>query len=251
MIHYVRNGRGRHTLVLVHGFLGGARYWLPTTAGLNDHFDFIAVDLPGFAASAQVPAPDSIGGMAGSVVELVDSLGVKQFSLMGFSMGGMVATQLALDHGSRLGKLVLYGTAASGDLPDRFESWDASIDRVQSQGVEATADKTASSWFVEGDKHPFYPTCREACRGASKEGCIKAMRGMQRWSARERLKSIKTPTLVIVGDKDRSTKPAESVAIWQQIPGSQLCVIPNAAHGLHMEKPELFNRVVLDFVLGA
>lgn len=251
MIHYVRNGRGRHTLVLVHGFLGGTGYWVPTTTGLNDYFDFISVDLPGFGGSAQLPAPDSIGGLAASIIELVDSLGVKQFSVLGFSMGGMVAMELALEHGSRLHKLVLYGTAASGDLPDRFESWDASIERMQSQGVEPTADKTASSWFVEGAKHPFYPACREACRGASKEGAMKAMRGMQRWSARERLKSIKTPTLVIVGDKDRSTKPAESVAIWQQVPGAQLCIIPNAAHGLHMEKPELFNRVVLDFVLGA
>lgn len=251
MIHYVRNGRGRHTLVLVHGFLGGTGYWVPTTTGLNDYFDFISVDLPGFGASAQLPAPDSIGGLAASVVERVDSLGVKRFSVLGFSMGGMVAMELALEHGGRLDKLVLYGTAASGDLPDRFESWDASIERMQSQGVEPTADKTASSWFVEGVKHPFYPACREACRGASKEGAMKAMRGMQRWSARERLKSIKTPTLVIVGDKDRSTKPAESVAIWQQVPGAQLCIIPNAAHGLHMEKPELFNRVVLDFILGA
>lgn len=236
--------------MLVHGFLGGSGYWVPLTSGLKDHFDFVAVDLPGFAASAHIPAPDSIAGLSASLMQLVDSLGIERFSLLGFSMGGMVAMEIAIEHGDRLNKLVLYGTAASGDLPDRFESWDASIKRMEDQGVEATADRTVSSWFVEGDKHPFYPVCRQACKGASKEGCIKAMRGMQRWSAKDRLKTIKVPTLVIVGDKDRSTKPAESVAIWQQVPASQLCVIPNTAHGLHMEKPDLFNRVVLDFVLG-
>lgn len=249
-MHYVRGGKGRHTLVLVHGFLGGSGYWLPQTSGLRDYFDFIAVDLPGFAASAEVPAPESIGGFAGALMQLVDSLGIARFSLLGFSMGGMVAMELALGHGDRLERLVLYGTAASGNLPDRFESWDASIKRMESQGVEATADKTVASWFVDGDQHPFHPVCRQACRGASQEACVKAMRGMQRWSARDRLGAIKVPTLVIVGDKDRSTKPAESVEIWQQVAGSQLCIIPDAAHGLHMEKPDLFNRVVLDFVLG-
>ena len=249
-MHYVRAGKGRHTLVLVHGFLGGSGYWLPQTSGLRDHFDFIAVDLPGFAASAGVAAPESIAGFSDALIELVDTLGVGRFSLLGFSMGGMVAMELALAHGERLDKLVLYGTSASGSLPDRFESWDTSIKRMESQGVEATADRTVASWFVDGDKHPFHPACRQACRGASREACVKAMRGMQRWNARDRLSAIKLPTLVIVGDRDRSTRPAESVEIWQLVAGSQLCVIPNAAHGLHMEKPDLFNRVVLDFVLG-
>ncbi|HUF82067.1 MAG TPA: alpha/beta fold hydrolase [Burkholderiales bacterium] len=249
-MHHVRSGKGHHTLVLVHGFLGGSGYWLPQTSGLSDYFDFIAVDLPGFARSAHVSAPDSVGGLAQALIQHLDGLGVRRFSLLGFSMGGMVATELALEHADRLDKLLLYGTSASGTLPDRFESWDTSIQRMEAQGVEATADRTVSSWFVDGDKHPFFPVCREACRGASKEGCIKAMRGMQRWSAKDRLKLLKVPTLVVVGDKDRSTKPAESFEIWQLVPGAQLCVIPDAAHGLHMEKPELFNRVLLDFVLG-
>jgi pimeloyl-ACP methyl ester carboxylesterase len=170
--------------------------------------------------------------------------------MLGFSMGGMVAMETALAHPDRLDKLVLYGTAGSGDLPGRFESWDESIARIGAEGVEPTADRTVASWFVEREKHPFYALCREACRGASKDGAMKAMRGMQRWSARDRLGAIKAPTLVIVGDQDRSTKPAESVFLWERIPGAQLCVIPNAAHGLHMERPELFNRIVSDFLLA-
>lgn len=251
MINHLRTGNGRHIFVLVHGFLGGLGYWIPLTSGLKDHFDFIAVDLPGFAASAHISTPDSISGFSASVIEVLDSLGIERFSLMGFSMGGMVAIQTALDYGNRVNKLVLYGTAASGDLPDRFESWGASIARVNSEGIEATADKTAATWFVQGNKDPFYPVCREACRGASKQGATEAMREIQRWNVRDRLREIKKPTLVIVGDKDRSTKPAESIALWQSIPGAQLCILPNAAHGLHMEKSGLFNRIVLDFVLGA
>lgn len=251
MINYQRVGNGRSALVLVHGFLGGARYWIPLTSALKDYFDVIAVDLPGFAGSAHIPAPDSIAGLSQTVVQLMDRLDIQRFSLLGFSMGGMVAMQAALDQSNRVEQLILYGTAASGDLPDRFESWDASIARMQSQGVEATADKTVRTWFVEGDKHPFYASCREACRGASDASCIKIMRALQSWSARDRLSEIKAPTLLVVGDKDRSTKPAESIAIWERVPGSQLCILPNCAHGVHMEKPDLFNRIVLDFLVAA
>lgn len=236
-------------LVLVHGFLGGSGYWLPQTTALHEHFDCIAVDLPGFAASADVPASESIDGCAAALIELLDGLGVERFSLLGFSMGGMVAMEAALGQSERIERLVLYGTSAAGALPDRFESWDTSIERMQAQGVEPTADRTVASWFVDGAKHPYHAACREACRGASKDGCLRMMRAMQRWSARDRLKSLDARTLVIVGDKDRSTKPAESVEIWQLVPGAQLCIIPGAAHGLHMEKPELFNRVLLDFLL--
>ena len=251
MITYKRTGHGRNALVLIHGFLGGTGYWVPLTTAANDLFDIVAVDLPGFAGSAGIPAPDSIAGLSGCVVDLMDHLDIQRFSIVGFSMGGMVAMQTALDHAKRIEKLVLYGTSASGDLPNRFESWDASIERMRTQGVEATADKTVRSWFLEGEAHPYYAVCREACRGASAPSCMKLMRAMQVWTVKDRLREITAPTLVIVGDKDRSTKPAESVAIREGIPGSQLCVLPNAAHGLHMEKPDLFNRVVLDFLGGA
>lgn len=247
MLNYTRHGRGR-TLVLMHGFLGGTAYWVPLTTGLKHAHDVIAVDLPGFAGSARVPAPDSLSGYGKVVVALLDSLGVQRFSLLGFSMGGMIAQQAALDFPQRIDKLVLYGSAAVGDLPHRFESWEASIARIEREGVEPTADKTVATWFVDGKGHPFYSTCREACRGAYAPSCITVMRAMQKWNNVARLGEIKMPTLVIVGDKDRSTKVSDSIILWEGIPGSRLCVIPGCAHGAHMEKPDLFNRVIADFL---
>lgn len=247
MLNYTRHGKGR-TLVLVHGFLGGTAYWTPLTTGLKRAYDVIAVDLPGFAGSAKVPAPESLNGCARVVVDLLDSLGVKTFSLLGFSMGGMIAQEAALAVPSRVEKLVLYGSAAVGDLLHRFESWEASIARIEREGVEPTADNTAATWFVEGKAHPFYNTCREACRGAFAPSCITVMRAMQKWNNVERLGEIRMPTLVIVGDKDRSTTVSDSVILWEGIPGSCLCVMPGCAHGAHMEKPDLFNKVLADFL---
>ena len=247
MLNYTRHGQGK-TLVLVHGFLGGTAYWVPLTTGLKHAHDVIAVDLPGFAGSAQVPAPDSLSGYAKVVLALLDSLGVQRFSLLGFSMGGMIAQQAALDFPQRIDKLILYGSAAVGDLPHRFESWEASIDRIEREGVEPTADKTVATWFVDGKSHPFYPACREACHGAYASSCVIVMRAMQQWNNVGKLGEIKMPTLVIVGDKDRSTKVSDSIILWKGIPGAELCVLPGCAHGAHMEKPDLFNKVLADFL---
>jgi pimeloyl-ACP methyl ester carboxylesterase len=249
MLNYTRHGRGK-TVVLVHGFLGGTAYWVPLTTSLKQGCDVIAVDLPGFAGSANIPAPESLSGYANSVLQLLDTLRVERFSMLGFSMGGMIAQQAALDHPERIEKLVLYGSAAVGNLPNRFESWETSIDRIQREGVEPTADKTVATWFLEGKTHPFYSICREACRGAYGPSCIRVMRAMQQWDNRPNLGSIKTPTLLVVGDKDRSTKVSDSLVLWEGIRGSQLCVLPDCAHGAHMEKPELFNKVVADFLLA-
>jgi pimeloyl-ACP methyl ester carboxylesterase len=75
------------------------------------------------------------------------------------------------------------------------------------------------------------------------------MRAMQKWNSLDRLAELKMPTLVVVGDKDRSTKPSDSVVLWENIPGSQFCVLPGCAHGAHAEKPDLFNKVICDFLV--
>jgi pimeloyl-ACP methyl ester carboxylesterase len=249
-LHYTRRGKGP-ALVLLHGFVGGSGFWLAQETGLKDRLELIAIDLPGFAGSAAFPAPETLSGYAQVVIDRLDSIGVDRFALLGFSMGGMIAQQLYRDHPSRVNSLILYGSSAVGDLPHRFESWEASISRLEREGVDATTDKTVGTWFVDGKDHPFYEICRAACGGANKESCIRVMRAMQGWSSTSWLSEIKVPTLVIVGDKDRSTKPSDSVILWEGIPGSEFAVLPNCAHGAHMESPDLFNRIVGDFVLRA
>jgi len=249
MYNYTRVGKKGRSLVLLHGFLGGTGYWTSVVTALKDHYDVISMDLPGFAGSAHLPAPNSVSGYAASVFTLMDELAVSKFSLLGFSVGGVIAQQAALDQPDRIASLVLYGSAAIGDLPNRFESWEASVERIRREGVEQVADRTVATWFVDGVRHPNHAACRAACRGANADSCVTVMRAMQRWTALDRLQELRAPTLVIVGDKDRSTRPSESIALWQGIGGSLLCVLPDCAHGAHMERPDLFNAVVLDFLL--
>jgi pimeloyl-ACP methyl ester carboxylesterase len=249
MLHFRRHGKGP-TLVMQHGFLGGGGYWVPHLGVFGKSFDVIAPDLPGFAGSADEPVQESIEALAGAVIALLDALGAVRFHLLGHSMGGMIAQQIALDRPDRVQRLVLYGTAPLGNLPRRFETLEASIARLESHGVEAAADRIVRTWFVDGDAAPYYRLCYEAGRGTRPEAAVKALRAVRVWDVRSRLAELKMPTLVLCGDRDRSISLDQAFALREGIEGSQLCIAPGCAHNVHLESPELFSQVVRDFLLA-
>jgi len=247
MLHYRRHGNGM-PLIMQHGFLGGSGYWVPQFAAFGKVFDIVAPDLPGFAGSAAELAQDSIEGMAAAVIGLVDALGIDRFHLLGHSMGGMVAQQIALDHPHRLRKLVLYGTASLGNLPKRFETPAATRARIQQEGIEACAQRIVPTWFVQGEAAPFYRLCYEAGRGVTAAAADKAEAAFAKWNVGARLGELKVSTLVICGDRDRSISLDQAIALSERIKGSRLCIAPGCAHNVHLEDPEFFNQVVGDFL---
>lgn len=248
MLHYRRAGAG-NPLILIHGFLGGSGVWLGQQVGLHGAFDTVAVDLPGFAGSSLGSAPNTMQAFGTEIVKLADALGFQRFSLLGWSFGGMIAQQVALQAPDRIGSMVLAGTAAVGELPRRFETWSQTLERIASDGLPAVFDRTIRTWFVANEHDPFFPVCRAACEGATKEACAGAIQAMQPWSAADRLQEISTPTLIIVGDQDRSATPDDSFVLFTGLPKAQLCVLPRCAHGAHMEQPAIFNHIVARFLL--
>ena len=247
MLNYQRHVSGP-PLVLQHGFLGGAGNWLPLFATFGRHFDVIAPDFPGFAGSGGIEAPDSVAGFADALLGLLDEVGIERTALLGHSMGSMVALQIALDHPDRLERLVLYGSTCTGNLRNRFEPFETSIARLEQQGVDACADFIVPTWFVDGEAAPYFAMCREAGRGLGTETAVRALRALGTWEVCERLGEVSVPTLVICGDSDRSTPPDQSYRLWEGISDSRLCIVPGCAHNVHLERPELFSSIVLDFL---
>jgi pimeloyl-ACP methyl ester carboxylesterase len=181
-------------------------------------------------------------------MSLADELRLPKVFLVGWSFGGMIAQQAVLDHPERVEGLVLAGTAAVGELSHRFETWTETLSRISSEGITKTLDRTVRTWFACGESHPSYLRCRQACDGASEDACKGAIKAMRAWTSRHKLSRVKQPTLIIVGDRDRSTPLSDSLDLLEGIPGAQLCVLPGCAHGAHMERPEYFNRIVTDFL---
>lgn len=247
MLYYKRSGSGR-PLVLVHGFLGGIAEWDALFAHFTRSYDVIAVDLPGFGGSAAIPAPSTLTGFAELIAGLLDALAIERCALLGHSLGSMIAQQFALDHRHRVERLVLYGAASTGTLPGRFETFDATIERFERVGIAQGGEPIIASWFVAGRGHPGYRTYRKMAEAAVTATAIATLRAIAQWQVTDRVGSIDAPTLVIGGDRDRSTEPAEQFRLWRGLPSGQLCILPNCAHAAHLEQPELFHQLLARFL---
>ncbi|WP_174803296.1 alpha/beta fold hydrolase [Martelella limonii] len=235
-------------LVLVHGYLGGAGMWEGQFSALSGHFHCIAPNLAGFGASGHIEAPESIEGHARMVLETLNALRVEHFHLLGHSMGGMVVQQMATMAPERIDRLILYGTGPVGVLPDRFETIETSRRRIASDGLDATAARIAATWFVKGSAAEGYAVCLAEGRRASLQAALASLTAWENWDATAALPQFRMPTLVLWGDGDRSYSWRQPEMLWHSIPGCRLAVVPGSAHNVHMEKPEIFNLIVNDFL---
>jgi pimeloyl-ACP methyl ester carboxylesterase len=248
LIGYERHGTG-WPVILIHGYLGGALVWKDFQKRFGSEFDLIAPDLAGFGSSAELSSPKTISGHAKQVLALIDQLEIKQFHVIGHSMGGMVAQEIALAARERVARLVLYGTSSGGPTTGRFESVEATRKRLQHDGVYETARYIAATWFANGEKAPAYPACLKIAGTASMDGAISATHAFGSWNGRDRLSHIKAPTLVIWGDRDRSISLEECTPLWREIADSSLAVCPRCAHNVHFDNSELFNKHIEDFFI--
>lgn len=235
------------TVVFVHGFMGGSAQWEGQVQALAD-FDVVALDLPGFGANADIGAVSSIADFATWALHELRRRGIEKFHLLGHSMGGMVAQEMIAHAPERVDRLVLYGTGPTGVLPGRFETIATSKDRASSEGSTATARRIAATWFLEKDQATAYAGCAAIAERSSMDAIIAGLDAMDGWSGSNYLSDINSQTLVVWGDHDRTYQWSQTEELWQNIKGSDLAVMPGCAHAAHLEKPQLFNAILSDFL---
>ena len=234
-------------LVLVHGYLGGSSQWIEQVAVFSQYFHVVTVDLPGFGLNHSMESPETIRGYAEFVLNQLDRKGVEQFHLLGHSMGGMIVQEMAAMVPSRINYLILYGTGPVGMLPNRFETIEESKRRVVADGPQLTGRRIAATWFVQREQAAQYHVCAELADKASLQASLAGLSAMEAWSGVPYLTQIKSPTLVLWGDGDRTYQWSQPEQLWNNIPAAQLGVIPGCAHAVHLEKPHEFNAVLMDF----
>lgn len=246
-LSFRRRGKGP-TLVLLHGFLGGSAIWHGQLRALATMRDVVCPDLAGFGASEALSAPDTIEDHARMVFELLDSQGFTEFDLLGHSMGGMVAQEMARLAPKRVRSLILYGTGPQGVLPGRFETIAQSRERFLRAGVSDTAAQIAATWFRQGERAKAYPLCWLLGRKVSMQAALASLTAWEGWNGCAALSKIRARTLIIWGSHDRSYDWSQPETLWRVIPGADLAVVPGAAHNVHLEKPRLFDALVADFL---
>ena len=235
-------------LEMVHGFMGGRSQWDPQVPALSPHYDLITLDLPGFGRNAHLPVLDNIGGFADWVIAQLRQQGVTRYHLLGHSMGGMIVQEMARRDREGIDRLILYGSGSVGVLPGRFETIDQSKRRAREDGPIATARRIAATWFLEREKAAAYEACAEIAEQSAPAAIPAGLDAMQGWAGSDFLPDITSQTLVLWGDGDRTYPWDQTYTLWKGIPAAGLAVVPGCAHAVHLEKPQIFNQLVLDFL---
>ena len=235
-------------LVLVHGFLGSSDMWNPQIKFFKDDFRVIVPALPGFGKSSTISSCDSIQCMAEILLDSLEKKKIKSFNLLGHSMGGMIVQEIAKLAGEKISKLICYGTGPRGNIPGRFETIDQSRKKLKINGLENTVHRIAKTWFIEEDKAKFFYLCEAAGKQTSIEAADNGLVAMKNWNGVENLKNIKIETLIIWGDQDKAYNFNQVKTLKDKIPNSDLKIIKDCSHNVHLEKPDEFNRIVIEFL---
>ncbi len=239
-------------VVLVHGYPLDGAMWSGVARVLAARFRVFKPDLPGRGETA-APSEGRLEDYADFVQRLLEAL-PGPAGLAGFSMGGYVALALARRRPSRLRALALVDTRASADDDAGRSKRDEAIATVRASGVGPIAEAMVQKLLTERSR-----TNRDLVERVERimrrqkpetvEADLAAMR--DRPDAREGLPGIGIPTLVLVGEDDVLTPPADSEAMAAAIPGSRLVRIPEAAHLTPMERPGAVAADLGDFFAGA
>jgi 3-oxoadipate enol-lactonase len=250
---YADAGPGR-VVVLLHGFPLSREMWREQLSGLGSIYRVIAPDLRGHGES---PAPEGVytmDEMADDVVELLDTLHItERVVLGGLSMGGYVALSMLARYPERIRALILMDTRAGADTVEAAANREVTAQSVLSAGtatsvVDAMLPKLFAPITLEQRPERVEPMLA-IMEKTSPRGVAGALRGMAiRPDRRAELPGISVPTLVLVGEHDVITPPAEARAMAEAIPGARLQVIPEAGHMAPYENYSAANLAILQFL---
>jgi 3-oxoadipate enol-lactonase len=244
---------GEPGILLLHGLGANSSSWqLQMPDLLDTGFRPIAPDLPGFGKSRHLGGSWSIRYAAQAVASLLGHLQAAPLHVVGISMGGTVALQLALDYPGLVKKLVLVSTFARL-RPESLGGWLYFAQRsllVWGSGLESQAQYVARRIFPGERQQELRQALIEQIMQANPSVYKQAMRSLGLFTVQDRLGEIQAPTLVITGEADTTVPVHNQRPLVDKIPGARQVVLPDAGHALCVEQPERFNQVLLDFLCG-
>jgi 3-oxoadipate enol-lactonase len=253
-IDYMVKGQGE-PLIMIIGLGSDQSNWRLQTGLFKRYYRTITFDNRGVGKSDKPTGPYTIDIMAEDTIGLMDHLGISKAHIIGVSMGGMIAQELAINHPGRVDKLVLGCTFArrngtSGFSPEvakALEAYDGSSHELASLRnlVNAIIDLSFNKRFY---RVFALPLMKVAIRSSALDGFVGQLEAVLAHDAADRLGNIKALTLVITGTEDRVIKPVSSEVIANLLSWAKLVKVEGGSHGFSGEMSSAFNREVLDFL---
>ena len=247
VVHYEVFGHGRPVLFL-HGWLGSWRYWYPTIEVVSTHFRTYSFDFWGFGDSRrQQQTTESIQNYSDQVIRFLDELGIDRVTLVGHSMGGMVALKTAINHPKRISRVA----AISAPITGESLSWLLKLtDRPRFADAFAKLPwlrQALFRWFLGETNDPAIHEVIDDSLKSSSLTMHRSVKSMLRTDLRPELPRLQVPTLIVQGGRDDIVNPNQA-DLFGNVRAAEVVVMPESRHFPFLDESELFNEILLRFL---
>lgn len=251
LIAWSERGSGA-PLLLVGGYGTTRLIWEDATLDrLAQRHRVVVFDQRGVGETDAGTAGFSIRRFAEDAEGLIQALGLGKCHVLGWSMGSLVAQELALAHPERVDRLVLYASYADWSFPPAKETIDLLGDESgtsEERGMRWVEALFPPRWLAENLRRVGEIFSRPLGRVPGESAALQ-QKAIQDWEgSMERLQTLRMPTLLLSGDQDVIVPPENSRLMARRLPDAVLRIVPGAGHGLMFQDPESFCSIVLGFL---
>jgi 3-oxoadipate enol-lactonase len=251
-LHYESYGQGE-PLLFIHGLGSSIRDWESQIPHFAERYRVVVLDLRGHGKSEKPPGPYSSKLFSDDIAELIRSLDIGPAHVVGLSLGGFIACQLAVDHGDLVRTLVVVNSVP--DLPrdklrDRFRIRSTLLLRqfiVRFFGMQTLGRFLSTKLFPRDDQEDLRQTFIERWAENDKQAYLSSLATVPTWNLEHRLSSITCPACLISGEHDFFPLALKE-AYAKKMPDARLVVIPNSGHCTPMDEPDQFNEALMSFL---
>jgi 3-oxoadipate enol-lactonase len=249
VIHYsFLSNNSDQTFLFINSLGTDFRIWEEVAGDLKDFGNILLYDKRGHGLSDLAKGNDGLKDYAEDAGCLLETLSIQNCIVIGISVGGMIAPMLAYYYPRLIKKLIVCGAA---NKIGTTETWNERISQVRSNGLRAITDGLMKRWFSSSfhGKYPEriagYKNMVERC---DVEGYIQTSEAIRDEDITGISKSLRVPTLCIVGSEDQSVSPADVKALSQSIKDSKLEIINGSHHMTCIDNREIFTKLTVDFI---
>ncbi len=260
-VQYADLGEGDRAVLFIHGLGGCWQNWLESMPTIAQTRRAIALDLPGFGGSGMPAEQISITGFARTVDELCDHLGLDSVSVVGNSMGGFTAAEMAIRHPERVERLVLVDAAGISSALNR-NPLSERVGRLLTSGGAGPNDPEIAARLLRRPgfiqlamgivaRHPTLlakDLVAEQLHSMGAPGFNDSLRSILEYDFVDRLPEIACPTLIVQGTDDVLVPLGDAEQFAERIPRSTTLILEDTGHVPMIERPATFNRALLEFL---
>jgi len=251
-IYFEEHGKGK-PLVLIAGLASDSQSWLPVIDKLSKYFRVIIFDSRGLGCSSKDNSDISVRAMADDCIKLIRHLKLSSVYLLGHSMGGMIAMDMAIRYPGMVDKLVLEATTPrmNNRNAELLNDW---VSYLKTGMDKSLWFKNIFYWVFSSDFFEDKEILAQAINMSvnypypqSDESFENQVKAISSFDCVSELNMIQAQTLIIYGEEDILFPPSETVKLFKRIPGAQTITISKVAHSIHMENPDEFMECVIGF----